>query len=75
MIMYHTHYKVLLELHAKSSKSRLSRKDLENLKVSENYFKKDYNPNFAITKKETIAENAIALKLGKKIRKNYNERN
>lgn len=75
MIMYHTHYKVLLELHAKSSKSRLSRKDLENLKVSENYFKKDFNPNFAITKKETIAENNMALKLGKKIRKNYNERN
>ena len=72
--MYHSHYKVLLGLYAKSSKGRLSAKDLENLKLSENYFKKDFNPNFAITKKETIAENNIALKLGSKIRRNLKKK-
>ena len=74
MIMYHSHYKTLLGLYAKSSKGRLSAKDLENLKLSENYFKKDFNPNFAITKKETIAENNIALKLGSKIRRNLKKK-
>ena len=69
MIMNHIYYKRAVKIREKSLKNKLSMQDIKMLNKVENYFNKDLVGTFVLTKKESLAENKVALDIVKEIKK------